>query len=379
MRLLIAPDKFKGSLSALEAASALGEGWRAGWPSDWPLEVRLMPVADGGEGTAAVMNQALGGCIVRCAAHDALLRPISAGYVVAERLGETLAVIDMSEACGLQRIDAVHRAPLTSSTFGTGEMVHHAIVDSGADVVIVGLGGSATNDGGLGLAMALGYRFVDQGGCDVSLGSLGSLARIIAPVLPLWSDSAKIIVASDVRSPLLGDTGATAWYGPQKGLTRVEDREALEEALAHFANVVAATVGVDHRHTPGAGAAGGLGFGLLSLCAAEIRPGFEVVAAAIGLEDAVAWADLVLTGEGCLDGQTLQGKAPFGVAALARRHGKRVVAFAGQVDPSAVGELRPVFDDIVELSSAGCDISVSMHQAAALLRAASARVAALHC
>ena len=376
MRLLIAPDKFKGSLSALDVATAIEDGWWAG--SGALLEVRRIPMADGGEGTSAVIRASVGGVVVECAAHDALGRPLTATYVLAtDPDGRRLAVIDMSEASGLQRIDPEERRPLRSSTRGTGELLRHAVVDSGADVVIVGLGGSATNDGGAGLATALGYGFVDDDGGALGPGpaELVRLARITAPLsLP----SAQIIGGVDVRSTLLGPTGATAVFGPQKGLVTSADQELAEAGLRRLADVVAATFGVDHAKTPGAGAAGGLGFGLLAFCGAELRPGFDVVAEAVHLEEAIQWCDVVVTGEGCLDAQTLQGKAPLGVAALARKLGKPVIVFAGQIDPSARPALQPWFHELIELRSVDASVSVStsMTRAAELLREGARRAAA---
>ncbi|MDP2343338.1 MAG: glycerate kinase [Deltaproteobacteria bacterium] len=347
MRVLIAPDKFKGSLSAVDVAAALAAGLRQGAPT---LELRSIPLADGGEGTAAILREAVGGSFVDVDAHDAIGRPIRARYVIAQRDKQRTAYIDMSEASGLWRIDVDDRDPLRASTFGTGELLRHAIVESGADVVVMGLGGSATSDGGLGVARALGYAFVDVDGAAIDVpAQLRSLDHIEPPAAPWWREGVRVVVASDVRNPLLGPRGATEIYGPQKGLTQASDRAALEAALERFADVVAAFCGIDHRETPGAGAAGGLGFGLLSFVGAELRSGFHVVAAAVQLEAAVAWADVVVTGEGHLDAQTLEGKTAFGVATLARKLGRKTVAFAGGVDVDVLPDLLRVFDAVIEL------------------------------
>ncbi len=372
MRLLIAPDKFKGSLDAVDVAAALAAGWRAGW-SD-VLEVRTLAVADGGEGTAAAIADAVGALWVSCAGHDALGRPITARYaLLPQGSSPRSAIIDASDSCGLMRIEPALRDPLRASTFGTGEVLRHALVDSGADRIVLGIGGSATNDGGSGLARALGYAFVDANGAEVPPGPAGlrSLARIEEPEPPCWPESCRVVVACDVRIPLLGSRGATVLFGPQKGLTQAADRSEAEAGLQRFADVVAATFGIDVRAVPGAGAGGGLAFGLLSLLGAraEIRSGFDVVAEALDLEAAVAWSDLVLTGEGRLDAQSLEGKAPCSVAALARRRGKRVVAFAGSIDVDAAPALAAVFDELNELRAVDPTLSQTecMARAAELL------------
>jgi glycerate kinase len=369
MRVLIAPDKFKGSLDAVDVAAALAAGFASARPSGAPaIEVRSIPLADGGEGTAEALRDVVGGVFVDGNAHDAIGRPIRARYLRAERK----AFIDMSEASGLGRITVDDRDPLRATTLGTGELLQHAI-DHGVDDIVIGLGGSATNDGGLGLARALGYGFVDDDG-DAILhpADLPSLARIVPPASPWWPASVRVIAASDVRNPLLGPRGATAVYGPQKGLSDANDRERIEDGLKRFADVVAAFCGIDHREAPGAGAAGGLGFGLLSFVNAELRSGFDVVAEAVQLEDAIAWCDLVITGEGRLDAQTLEGKTAFGVATLARKHGKQTVAFAGGVDVDVLPLLLGVFSAVIELEG---DQAVRMARAAELLRAAADRFA----
>ena len=308
MRILVAPDKFKGSLGAEEVAARIAAGLRTILPQ---AEIEIRPVADGGEGTADAIRRAHQGEWVECPAHDALGREIRARYATLPE--SAMAVLEMSAAAGLTQISPNERNLLLASTFGVGEILRTA-AGRGARQILIGLGGSATNDGGCGLARALGFRFLDSEERALeSMTSLQNLERIDWPndlVLP------PITAASDVRNPLLGPHGATRTFGPQKGATP-DQIEILERALTRLADV-AARAGRDLRDVPGAGAAGGLGFGLLVFCGAEVRPGFEVVAAALDLRREIARTDYVITGEGSLDRQTLEGKAPAGVARIAR-------------------------------------------------------------
>ena len=333
MRILIAPDKFKGSLGAKEVGEALAAGVREGLPT---AEVEVCPLADGGEGTAEVICLALGAEWIACPSHDALGRAVEAGYgwvPTARR-----AIMEMSAAAGLFRIAPAERDPLRANTYGVGEMVR-SVAERGAEEIILGLGGSATNDGGFGLARALGFQFfaADDRELTGAVTELQELTRIISPNERRFP---RMVAACDVRNPLLGPDGATRTFGPQKGATP-EKMEIMERALTRLADVAADTFGRDHRAAPSAGAAGGLGFGLLAFCHAEVRSGFEVVAELIGLREKIARADIVITGEGKLDRQTLSGKAPAGVAQLARTAGKRVFAIVGQAEedePSALFE-----------------------------------------
>jgi glycerate kinase len=312
VKILVAPDKFKGSLGASEVAENSASGLRDVLPH---AEITCMPVADGGEGTASVICAAARGESHSCEVHDPLGRIVTARYCTIEN-GRT-AVMEMSQASGLWRLAPDERDPLRASTFGTGEMLLDA-TKRGVREIIIGLGGSATNDGGFGMARALGFRFLNTQGEETC--ELTEVARVIAPNqlrLP------RITAAVDVRNPLFGPRGATRVFGPQKG-ARPDHIGLLEEALTRFAQVVGGDTNL-----PGAGAAGGLGFGLTSLCHAELRPGFDVVAERIRLRDAIRAHDVVITGEGRLDAQTLEGKAPAGVAKLARTEGKRVFAIVG--------------------------------------------------
>jgi glycerate kinase len=363
VRILVAPDKFKGSLSAREVAENIASGLRDVLPH---AVIEIMPVADGGEGTAAALCQACRGENVTCAAHDAIGREIEAEY---PWLGDrATAVMEMSSAAGMWRIDPKDRDLLRADTFGVGEMIKDA-VRRGAHEILIGLGGSATNDGGFGMARALGFQFLANEHEIETPAELVNLARIKAPTSRF---SVTITAAVDVRNPLLGPRGATRVFGPQKSGTP-DQLQTLESGLTRLADIVARDLGCDFRDKPGAGAAGGLGFGLMSFCGASIRSGFDVVAEFIGLKDAVAKADLVITGEGRLDEQSLEGKAPAGVARLAREAGKRVFAIVGQA--SQEQRVREIFDGVRELAGPGIDQRESITRAPELLRTRAAELA----
>ncbi|HMJ04919.1 MAG TPA: glycerate kinase [Chthoniobacterales bacterium] len=372
MRILIAPDKFKGCLNAREVAENIAAGLRAVLPE---AVIETMPVADGGEGTAVAIHEAAGGKWIVCPAHDALGRAIEARYSwLADR---STAVMEMSEAAGLWRIAPQERDVLKANTFGVGEMIDHAL-KHGAKKIVVGLGGSATNDGGFGMARALGFRFFAREK-ELTHGSaeLLNLTRIVPKELPgnltalsrqdregFARTFPKFTGAADVQNPLLGQRGATRVFGPQKGGT-AEQLEMLERGLERLAEVVSRDLGCDFRDAPGAGAAGGLGFGLMSFCGATLRSGFELVAEILGLAAAIDRADVVITGEGRLDAQTLEGKAPGGVASIARSLGKPVHAIVGVTDASAANGL---FDSVTALVEGEVSQEAAMINTAALLR-----------
>jgi len=361
MKILIAPDKFKGALNARDVAENIAEGLHEVLPD---AEIEIVPMADGGEGTAEAVCEARSGSWLKCKAHDPIGREIEARYAWIE--DRNLAVMEMSEASGMRRLSENERDPIRATTFGVGEIILDA-KNRVAHEIIIGLGGSATNDGGWGMARALGYRFDyehehEQEQDRERVADLVDLCRIEKPQnlnLP------KIIAAVDVRNPLLGDNGATEVFGPQKGASN-DELKALEQALARLANVVAEDFGFDYRDKPGAGAAGGLGFGLMSFCGATIQPGFDVVAEAVGLESKMKDVDVVITGEGSLDRQTLEGKTPAGVARLARKLGKKVFAIVGRdKGDRQVGEM---FDGVYQLACAGMSEKEQMKHAGELLR-----------
>ena len=340
MHILIAPDKFKGSLSAREVAESIAIGLRDVLPD---AVIDKMPIADGGEGTADAIREMCGGEWVTCAAHDALGQPIEARYIWLR--DRATAVMEMSEAPGLWRIAPEERDLLRANTCGVGEMIKDA-VSRGAKEILIGLGGSATNDGGLGMARALGFRFYGSEP-EQELERPDELAKLMRVVPGETVNVPRIIAAVDVRNPLLGERGATRTFGPQKGGTP-EQLEVLEHGLARLADVVAGDLGCDFRENPGAGAAGGLGFGLMSFCGASVRPGFDVVAEFVGLKTAIERSDVVITGEGRLDEQTLEGKVPAGVARLAHDLGKRVFAIVGASSESP--GVRNLFDGVYVLA-----------------------------
>jgi glycerate kinase len=365
MKILIAPDKFKGALNARDVAKNIAEGLREILPD---AEIEIVPMADGGEGTAEAICEARSGSWLKCKAHDPIGREIEARYAWIE--DEKLAVMEMSEASGMRRLSENERDPIRATTFGVGEMILDA-KNREANEIIIGLGGSATNDGGWGMARALGYRFDyeheheqehDQEKDRERVTELVNLSRIKKSrdlKLP------KIIAAVDVRNPLLGDNGATQVFGPQKGPTN-DELKVLEQALTRLANVVAEDFGFDYRAKPGAGAAGGLGFGLMSFCGATIQPGFDVVAEAVGLESKMKDADVVITGEGSLDRQTLEGKTPAGVARLARKLGKKVFAIVGRNKGDR--QVDELFDEVYELARPDMSEKEQMKHAGELLR-----------
>lgn len=332
-RVLIAADKFKGSLTAVQVAERVTAGLRRVVPD---LDVEALPVADGGDGTVdAAVAAGFERREVRVAG------PLGHEVTAAFALRGDTAVVEMAEASGLQRLPAGVFAPLTASTYGSGELLRAAL-DAGARTIVFGVGGSATTDGGAGMLTALGARFLDADGEPVAPGggSLGDLATADLSGLDPRLDSVELVLASDVDNPLTGPKGAPAVYGPQKGASP-DEVQTLDVALAHFAKVLEESVGpksAEHAAAPGAGAAGGIGYGAL-LLGARFRPGIEVMLDVLGFAPALERATLVITGEGSLDEQTLHGKAPAGVAAAARAADKEVVAVCGRLAlaPEALG------------------------------------------
>jgi len=363
MRILIAPDKFKGSLTAVEAAEAIELGWKEAVPG---TSFDRACLADGGEGTVDVFSSWDGAQMKRADVCDALGRALCAEYVWIP--GERLAVIEMSAASGLAKIPESERDILQSTTFGTGQLIQDAMALR-PSTIAVGLGGSATNDGGAGLASALGWRFQDRFGLAVE-PTPWSLCDIAGIVPPSTRAPVKIIALSDVKNPLLGLRGCSRVYGPQKGATE-EAVGLLESRLEHFADVCERTFGTSHRDTPGAGAAGGTGFGLLTFCGAEIVSGFDWIAERLGLEARVAACDLVITGEGSIDAQTLEGKVPGALAALAKKHGKPCIAFAGRAEKAAA----EIFFRCVSIGDPAIGLAENLARGAQSLRDAASRTA----
>jgi glycerate 2-kinase len=334
VRVLVAPDKFKGTMTAAEAAEAIATGWRR---ADRGAEIDQVPLADGGEGTLDALVAALGGERRWTQVSGPLGDSVEAEYAVVQTPEGQLGVVEMARASGLQLLAERRRDPKRTTTFGTGELILAACWDE-ARRVLVCIGGSASNDGGAGMAQALGVRLLDASGSEIGRGgsALIHLASIDMRGLDPAVKGAELVVATDVDNPLVGPHGASAVYGPQKGASP-EDVALLDRALRHFAAVVHRDLGLDIRDTPGAGAAGGLGGGLIAFLGAKLRPGVEVVMEAVRLRDRLGGADLVVTGEGAFDAQSLHGKAPAGVLREASGLGVRAIVLCGRAEVVAEG------------------------------------------
>lgn len=365
MRVVIAPDKFKGSASAAEVAQALADGLLSVRPD---LDIVLVPVADGGDGTLSAALSA-GYTAVPVTAEGPAGECVDASFA---RQGGT-AVIELAEVSGLRRL-AGPLSPLTASTYGVGQVMRAAL-DCGARRIVLGIGGSASTDAGAGMLQALGLRLLDGAGAELGRGgaALARLDRIDQAGLdPRLSE---VLVASDVDNPLLGPGGAAAVFGPQKGASAA-DIELLDAALGRFAALTKDVVGQDLAAEAGAGAAGGTGFAALAYLGARLVPGVELVLDLIGFDAAVAGADLVITGEGSLDAQSLRGKAPTGVARAASRHGVPVVAVAGRVELSRSEVAEAGFAAGYSLADLEPDPGASMTRVAELLHQLGQRLAA---
>lgn len=371
MKVVIAPDSFKESMSAAEAAAAIARGVRSVVPG---ADCVLVPMADGGEGTTNALVAALGGAIRKVRTQDALGRPIEAEYGLTD---DGLAIIEVAAAVGIEQVAPEDRDIMQSSSRGVGVLVR-AGLDAGASRLIVGLGGSVTSDGGAGLLTELGVRLLDANGASVppTPSGLTQLASVEISGLDPRLAGIRIDVACDVSNPLLGPAGAAAIFGPQKGATP-EQVPILDATLERLATLLLAAGMPDVRDQPGAGAAGGLGGAFLTL-GGRMRRGVEVVAEAAGLAAVIAGADLVLTGEGSIDSQTLSGKTPAGVAEIAARQGVPVIAFAGRVGPDSDILLEHGFAAIVPIMSAPADLSTALVEGPANLERAAATTLRLH-
>jgi glycerate kinase len=335
MRVLVAPDKFRGTLTAAEAAEAIAQGWRRARPDD---EVERVPMADGGEGTLEALVTALGGELRTVTVSGPLGDPVAAAYGVVPGPRGPVAVIEMARASGLALLAPERRDPTRTTTRGTGELIRAALERDRPVEVLVCIGGSATNDGGAGMAQALGARLLDAEGREIGPGgaALLRLARVDASGLARLVRGVRFVAVTDVDNPLVGPSGASAVYGPQKGASP-EDVLLLDRALAHYAAVLHRDLGIDVRDVPGAGAAGGLGAGLVAFLGAHVRRGVEVVMEAVGLRERIAAADLVVTGEGSLDAQSLRGKVVAGVLDAAREAGVPALVLCGRASVEVPG------------------------------------------
>ena len=330
MKIVIAPDSFKGSLTAVEVSDAIEQGIREIFPES---EIVKIPMADGGDGTAHCLVNATGGKILIEKVTGPLGDEVLASYGI---LGDKkTAVIEMAEASGLTLVPENRRNPLVTTTYGTGQLIKFAL-DQGCRKMIIGIGGSATNDGGAGMVQALGAKLLDKDGEEIGFGGgeLKKVFRIDTKCLDNRLSETKVLIASDVSNPLCGSQGASRIYGPQKGATP-EVIEELDESLAYFAGIIKRDLNKDVKDIPGAGAAGGLGASLMAFLNAELRPGIEIIIEIVKLEQAIKGADLVITGEGKIDSQTIYGKAPIGVAKIAKKYHIPVIAVAAIIGNDA--------------------------------------------
>ena len=330
MKIVIAMDSFKGSMSSMEAGNAARKGIQRVCSAD----VVVKPAADGGEGTTEALVEGLGGRYIDCEVTGPLGGKVSAEYGILED-GKT-AVMEMAEASGLMLIEREKLDASRATTYGVGEMILDA-VRRGCREFIIGIGGSASSDGGAGMLQALGYEILDADGRPVGPGirDLDSIASVCARNVPEELQDCHFRIACDVKNPLCGENGAVYMYGKQKGI-KEEEKQAFDEKMKYFADITREYTGTDYRMSEGAGAAGGLGFAFLSYFSkAELKPGIDIVLEAVELEREVRDADIVITGEGCLDVQTVMGKVPVGVSRLAKKHGAKVIAFAGSVTKDA--------------------------------------------
>lgn len=368
MKVLICPDKFKDCLSAAEVAAHIRTGILRAVPD---AECHVLPMADGGEGTLEVLVQATGGRVETVQVHDPLMRPVSSRFGISGD-GKT-AFLEMADASGLWLLQPRERSPMVSTTFGTGELIRHALA-TGCSEMIVGIGGSATVDGGVGMARALGISFTDDTGWEIPHGggNLGGLFRIDPSNLDTRVRKCRILVACDVDNPLTGPHGAAHVFGPQKGATP-EMAVLLDDNLRHLARIIREQLHTNVESLPGAGAAGGLGAGMVAFLKAELKPGFEIVSRAAGLEPWIRWADVVVTGEGKLDLQTAHGKTPAGVAGLAAHSRKPVIAFTGHLAAEAEGPIWSGLTVAVPIADKPMTLQESLQGAGRLLENAAER------
>ncbi|MEH3041103.1 MAG: glycerate kinase [Sphingomonas paucimobilis] len=371
MKIVIAPDSFKESLSAIEVAEQIEAGFREVLPD--PVYVKV-PVADGGEGTVAALVAATGGRTVHRTVTGPLGDPVDAFFGISGD-GAT-AVIEMAAASGLILLPPDRRDPLRATTYGVGELIRTAL-DLGARHFIIGIGGSATNDGGAGMAEALGVRMLDADGAPIDRGGggLSALARIDASQLDPRLRECRIEVACDVDNPLVGPQGASAIFGPQKGADDAMVR-ILDDNLRRYADRIEADLGVRVDTLPGGGAAGGLGAALVAFVGGQLLPGADIVTAAVGLDAIVADADLVITGEGRIDSQSIHGKTPVGVARVAKRHGKPVIVIAGCRGDRAERVHDYGIDAVFSAVHRSCTVEEALADAATNVRTTARNVAA---
>ncbi|MFI2990489.1 glycerate kinase [Klebsiella aerogenes] len=372
MKIVIAPDSYKESLSALDVATAIETGFREIYPH---AEYVKVPVADGGEGTVEAMVAATQGHIVQVSVTGPLGEPVNAFYGLSGDM--RCAYIEMAAASGLESVPPTRRNPLLTTSWGTGELIRHAL-DAGVSQIIIGIGGSATNDGGAGMAQALGAKLLSAGQQQIAPGggALETLARIDLSELDPRLAGCRIDVACDVTNPLTGPQGASAVFGPQKGATAAMI-ERLDRGLQHFAQIIDRDLDIDVLSLEGGGAAGGMGAALYAFCGANLRPGIEIVTDALGLADLVADADLVITGEGRIDSQTIHGKVPVGVAKVAKRFNVPVIGIAGSLTADVGVVHQHGLDAVFSVLYSVCTLDEALANAAANVRMTARNVAAV--
>ncbi len=368
MRIVVAPDKFKGSLTAREAGNAMARGLARAFPG---ASIDVVPVADGGDGTAQALVDALGGSFVESTVRGPDGKDVDAAYGA---LPDGRAVIELARASGLALVAPGENDALLASTYGTGQLISAALA-GGCTRLILAIGGSATTDGGAGALAALGARFLDARGAEIGPGgeSLAQLDTIETRELDQSLKGVEILIASDVDNPLLGRRGTAAVFAPQKGASPA-DVATLERSLTQFADVVERHIGVRMRDVPGAGAAGGIGFGFLALAGARLQPGAELVLDTINFTGRIAGADLVFTGEGRIDRQTLAGKAPYAVARAAGKRHIPVAAIAGSIDCSAADLAELGFATAISIVAGPITLDEAVVRAAPLTEDATERL-----
>ncbi|MGH4137821.1 glycerate kinase [Clostridium sp.] len=369
MKIVIAPDSFKGSLSALEVCEGIEKGIRKVLGV---AEIVKVPMADGGEGTVQSLVDATGGKLIKVKVKDPLMRTVEAFYGI---LGDgTTAVIEMAAASGITLLSKEERNPMKTTTYGTGEIIVHAL-DMGCRNFIIGIGGSATNDGGAGMLSALGVKLLDVNGKDIGCGggSLDKLKTIDLSHLDSRIELCNIVAACDVDNPLCGERGASNIFGPQKGAD--EDMIiTLDNNLSHYADMVEKYLGISIKEYPGAGAAGGLGGGLLAFLNAKLKRGIDIVIETTKLEDSIKDADLVFTGEGMIDYQTAFGKTPFGVAKVAKKYNIPVIAIAGGIGKGTETLYEQGFTSIFSIVDKPMQLEEAIENCGILLENASERI-----
>jgi glycerate kinase len=368
MNILIAPDSFKDCLSSKKVAQNIETGIRRIMPE---ANIKILPVADGGEGTVEALVDATGGKIVRVNVHDPLMRKIESFFGI---LGDKkTAVIEMAAASGIELLKENERNPWITTTYGTGELIRHAL-DKGCEKFVIGVGGSATNDAGVGMAQALGAKFLNSQGKQIGYGggSLKEISEIDLTNLDNRIKRSQILVACDVDNPLYGTEGAAFVYSPQKGADK-QMAKKLDENLRHFANKIKKVLNINIRNNKGSGAAGGLGAGLMVFLKAKLRPGFEIIKDIVKLEKEIDKADIVITGEGRIDYQTQFGKTPYGIAQAAGKFNKPLIAIAGSLGERVEELYTKGFDFIIPVIDKPMDMEYALKNADVLIQNAAER------